>query len=473
MCRPLLKPSHLLALEIVLKFTSRSIEEHAEAPKPDDGRLEDIVAHWGARHEVVPHDTEGNRCFVVSVCVGDEAANADRKLAEIRGLVTAVGDAIVGSRKHRLAKPEPRTFVGPGVCARLGDEARAAGATMLVLDAELSPSQLRNLEDAAGIAVCDREAVILNVFLRHARTPRARIQVEIAHLEYLRPRIRGLGLDMDQQAGGVMYARGPGEKKSELMARQLDGRMADLRKALRRLEQSGEIQRDGRARAAQIALVGYTNAGKTSLMNALTDAGLSARDMPFETLDTTSRCLTRHGGDVIVSDTVGFIRRLPERLLASFESTLAEIRHASLVVVVVDASDEEWPLHLETTHTMLAKLGADTLPRSYVFNKCDRAAPPSARELAPWVGEHSFTSLSAHDERAVSELRTQLIERLRDDHQVVRLFLPYDATEALSLAYGRCRVLCTEDKPHGLRITLSGEQRVLERVRELGEGRTR
>src|SRR6185312_3400407 len=174
-----------------------------------------------------------------------------------------------------------------------------------------SPSQARNLEDAAGIPVADREAIILNVFLRHARTRRAKIQVEAAQLEYLRPRIRGVGLDMDQQTGGMARARGPGETASELLARKLDGRLLELHKALRRLDASGRTQRRMRAGCRRMALVGYTNAGKTSLMNALTGAGLSARDVPFETLDTTSRCLTRHGGDVIVSDTVGFIRRLP------------------------------------------------------------------------------------------------------------------------------------------------------------------
>ena len=166
--------------------------------------------------------------------------------------------------------------------------------------------------------VCDREAVILNVFLRHARTRRAKIQVEIAQLEYLRPRIRGVGLDMDQQTGGMPNARGPGETASELLARKLDDRLLQLQKTLRKLTTSSETQREKRSDCKRIVLVGYTNAGKTSLMNALASTELSARGRPFETLDTTSRCLTRHGGDVIISDTVGVIRRLPPRLLASF-----------------------------------------------------------------------------------------------------------------------------------------------------------
>jgi GTP-binding protein HflX len=185
----------------------------------------------------------------------------------------------------------------------------------------------------------------------------------MAHLEYLRPRIRGIGLDMDQQAGGLMNARGPGETGSELLARQLDGRLTELRRQCTRLERAGQTQRSGRSSCKRIALVGYTNAGKTSLMNGLTAAGLSARDVPFETLDTTSRCLTRHGGDVLLSDTVGFIRRLPARLLASFETTLAEIREASLLAMVVDLSDPEWAMHADTTEAVLERLEAAEIPR--------------------------------------------------------------------------------------------------------------
>src|SRR5262249_8818488 len=159
---------------------------------------------------------------------------------------------------------------------------------------------------------------------------------------------------------------------SELLARKLDDRLEELRKALRRLETSEQTRRRKRDGCARMALVGYTNAGKTSLMNALTGAGLSARDMPFETLDTTSRCLTRPGGDVLMSDTVGFIRRLPERLLESFASTLAEIAEASLLVVVVDASDHELDLHLDTTRALIEKVGAASVPRFFVFNKLDR-----------------------------------------------------------------------------------------------------
>ena len=344
-----------------MKFHSKAIVEHDEVPLADDGQWEQLIEHWAARHSGPGQPgTEGTRCYVVSVGDWGDEVERDAQLAEILGLVRAQGNPVVGHETLRRARPEPRTYLGRGAASQIAARAREQGATMLVVDAELSPSQTRNLEDVAGLSVCDREAVILDVFARHARTRKARIQVEIAHLEYLRPRIRGLGLDMDQQTGGMVKARGPGETASELLARRLDGRLAELRKQFARLVRAGVTQRKAREASARVVLVGYTNAGKTSLMNALTDAGLSARDLPFETLDTTSRCLTRHGGDVIISDTVGFIRRLPARLLESFQTTLAEIVEASLVTVVVDLSDPEWRMHVETTDAQIAELGAGT-----------------------------------------------------------------------------------------------------------------
>jgi GTP-binding protein HflX len=334
-----------------------------------------------------------------------------------------------------------------------------------VLDAELSPSQTRNLEDIVGIAGCDREAVILNVFLRHAKTRKARIQVEIAHLEYLRPRIRGIGLDMDQQAGGMMASRGPGETGSELLARQLDDRLVELRRQSAKLERAGQTQRSGRESCRRIALVGYTNAGKTSLMNALTEAGLSARDMPFETLDTTSRALTRHGGDVLLSDTVGFIRRLPARLLASFESTLAEIREASLLAMVVDLSDPEWTMHLDTTEAMLARLDATDIPRYYIFNKLDRVVEvPPEDVLRERSKGHEFAVLSAHDEAAVARLKIDLIAAARRQNRTAELFVPYEAGDVIASVYATCKVLAAEATDLGMQFTVEAADEVVAKI---------
>jgi GTP-binding protein HflX len=452
------------------EFTSKAIAEHAEVPLADDGRWEALVEHWTARAATRATTASESAIYVASVGPARDAGVRSAQLAEILSLVRSQGGRVVGHEICTLSEPNPRTLLGKGTAEALAGRARAAGATMLVLDAELTPSQARNLEDTAGVPICDREAIILNVFHRHARTRRARIQVELAQLEYVRPRIRGVGLDMDQQTGGSARARGPGETASELLARKLDARLDALKKALRQLETSAATQRRQRSACKRMTLVGYTNAGKTSLMNALTAADLSARDRPFETLDTTSRCLTRHGGDVLVSDTVGFIRRLPERLLASFESTLAEIAEASLLVVVVDASDPERELHLQTTQTILERVGAGAIPRFYVFNKLDRLGADDPRDFARSSEGHPWKALSATDVRAVADLEAALLRTVRVDEDELTALVPYSAAEALAFVYSKCRVLETVASDEGLTVRVQGPRAVIARVHDLVRG---
>jgi GTP-binding protein HflX len=448
-----------------MNFSSKPISEHAEAPLADDGQWEALVARWSAR-DVTIEGAEGSTCYVVSVGPARDPRVRAAQMAEIVALVQSQGGRVVGQEICHLADPNPRTLLGKGAAEDIAARARSCGATMLVLDAELSPSQTRNLEDTAGIPICDREAVILNVFLRHARTRRAQIQVAIAQLEYLRPRIRGVGLDMDQQTGGMARARGPGETASELMARKIDGRLEELHKALRKVETSARTQRRKRGSCKRIVLVGYTNAGKTSLMNALTSADLSARDRPFETLDTTSRCITRYGGDVLISDTVGFIRRLPERLLASFESTLAEITEASLLVIVVDAADYESDLQLRTTLDLIERMGAKDVPRFYVFNKADRLPSALHRyDLERRSGGDPWVLLSARDPRAVADLEAALLRAVRVEDEELAAFVPYADADALALVYGKCRVLESDATCEGLNLRIHGARSVIARLR--------
>ena len=458
----------------MLKFNSRPVSEHSEVPLADDGELEKRIEHWNIR-EAAGGSSEGESgaCYVVSIGAERDPVARAAQLAEMVALVEHQGGRVVGQELCYLTRPNARTLLGKGTAQAIVDRARERGATMLVLDAELSPSQTRNLEDAVGMAICDREAIILNVFLRHARTRRAKVQVEIAQLEYLRPRIRGVGLDMDQQTGGNKSARGPGETASELMARKLDGRLKELKNALLGCETSSLTQRQQRSGCKRIALVGYTNAGKTSLMNALTHAELSARDMPFETLDTTSRCLTRHGGEVVVSDTVGFIRRLPERLLASFQSTLSELNEASLLLIVIDASDPERELQLRTTLELIEKMGAQRVPRFYVWSKADRLAQPADPEqLARSCDGHSWALLSTRDARAVAELEAKLIATVRSQEEELTTFVPYTAASTLSLIYANCRVARSDASDAGLTLQLQGPPAVMSRIkRSLGEAK--
>jgi GTP-binding protein HflX len=217
-----------------------------------------------------------------------------------------------------------------------------------------------------------------------------------------------------------------------------------------------------------VTLVGYTNAGKTSLMNALTNAGLSARDRPFETLDTTSRALTRHGGDVLLSDTVGFIRRLPERLMASFESTLAEVAEASLLLVVIDASDPEAATHLKTTLDMLERLNAAAVPRLVVFNKCDKVSDPTP--FAELAGNDAYVAVAAHDPQIVDQLREEVLRRARQTQLEQDVFVPYAQSSIVKYIYAHCRVSRSEASNDGTRFTIHGAphhiQSILRRIEE-------
>ena len=441
-----------------MTFSSKPVTEH-HALVGDEEHFEDEASFSEDRDDHLAVAEAGwGRAYVVSIASPDDPPFVrNARLAEILALVRAKGDEVVGHEVRVVAHIVPRTLMGPGVCTQVRTAAASAKATFWVLDAELSASQARNLEGATGLPVADREGIILEVFKQHARTRRARIQVEIARLEYLRPRIRGLGLDMDQQTGGGGPLRGPGETASELLARRLDDRLVELRRASERWGRSDTTRRKARSSARRAVLVGYTNAGKTSLMNALTGAALSARDVPFETLDITSRCLTRYGGDVLLSDTIGFIRRLPERLMASFESTLAEVGEASLLVHVVDVSDPERSTHVKTTEEILTKLGAKDTPRLFVFNKVDRLGTLPALLCSALSRGHPYMTLSSFDANAVFELERRIVQMARSEDVHARLFVPYEATEVMAMIYGRCRVLEAWPVTKGVRFMLGGD----------------
>jgi GTP-binding protein HflX len=278
---------------------------------------------------------------------------------------------------------------------------------------------------------------------------------------------------MDQQAGGVMGSRGSGDTASELLARRLDDRLVELRRRLEQIKRADAGRRQQRSRAFRVALTGYTNAGKTSLMNALCHADLSVRDRPFETLDTTTRCLTRHGGDVLLSDTVGFIRRLPDRLFASFESTLAEITEASLLLMVVDVSDPELEEHLRLMEMVLGRLGAADLPRLVVFNKSDRLNPAGlAEKMASLAGRHQHLGTSAHDPQAVTALREAILATARARLAVREVFVPYEHSELCGRIYAHCRVLRSHATARGTQFLIEGAPSVVEQLARACRKRT-
>ncbi|MCI8589779.1 MAG: GTPase HflX [Clostridiales bacterium] len=294
-------------------------------------------------------------------------------LAELARLVdTAGGEAVIWLTQTKQ-RPDTALFLGSGKCCELKELCQNEEIELVVADAELTPSQIRNLEDEVGVRVIDRSMLILDIFALHATTAEGKLQVELAQLKYTAPRLMGKGKELSRLGGGI-GTRGPGESKLESDRRHLRRRMAVLEEKLKELERVRAVQRKQRERAGlfKIAIAGYTNAGKSTLMNRLTDAGVLEEDKLFATLDPTTRKFSFPSGTtVLLTDTVGFIRHLPHHLIKAFASTLDEAAGADGLLVIVDASDPQCHTHIEITNTLLSDLGAANKPILYVFNKCD------------------------------------------------------------------------------------------------------
>ncbi|WP_141332437.1 GTPase HflX [Myxococcus sp. AB025B] len=322
--------------------------------------------------------------------------------------------------------------------------------TMVVVDHELSPSQLRNLEKATGVPVMDRTGVIVDIFHRHARSHEARMQVEIARLSYLAPRLRESSGGSERQQG-----RGSGDSAVELDRRKIRDRLAELRAGLAAIEKEQDQRRYARREQLRVALVGYTNAGKSSLMRALTGSEVLVADQLFATLDTTVRALhpeTRPR--VLVSDTVGFIQKLPHDLVASFRSTLDEALEASLLLYVVDASDPTWPSQLEVTRTVLREIGADVVPSKLLLNKCDRLEEAARDALR---AEHpDAVLLSAHRPEDVASLRLDILRFFEASMVEAQLNIPYSSQGRIGEVYEHTTVLAEEYDEHGRKLRVRG-----------------
>jgi GTP-binding protein HflX len=338
-------------------------------------------------------------------------------------------------------------------------------ASVVVVDHELSPSQARNLERATGAEVLDRSAVILAIFQRHARSREARLQVEIARLSYMAPRLRETG-GRDRQGGGI-GGRGAGESQIELDRRKLRDRIAELREELTAIERESGTRRRRRGELSTTALVGYTNAGKSSWMRALTGSGVLVEDKLFATLDTTVRALQPETHPrILVSDTVGFIKKLPHDLVASFRSTLEEARDADLLVHLVDASDVAFPAQIEVTREVLASLGADESPRLLVLNKADRLdAEARTRLAAEWP---DALLLSVREPADVASLRDRIVAFFERDMIEEELVVPYAQQRVVAEAHATARVLSETHDESGTRLRVRATPEVLARLRERG-----
>lgn len=384
------------------------------------------------RARMIDLTTPEERAYLIGL---DDTADGrwpvSRSLEELGALAETAGAVVVGSASQRRSRPDPVWYFGKGRAAELVDERAATDFNVLVVDDELEPNQQRSLEKLLDCKVLDRSALIIDIFARHARTREGRLQVELAALEYHLPRLTRLWTHLSRTGGGI-GTRGPGESQLETDRRLIRERIKKVRAELddvRRHRSTASRRRDSRE-VATVALVGYTNAGKSTLLNALADADVFVADMLFATLDPTSRQVRLPGGrDVVVTDTVGFINKLPHDLVDAFRATLEEVIRADLLVEVVDASDPDFLGQQEAVQAVLDELGAGSVPRITVFNKLDRlpdGGPPPASERTAFV--------SAIRGDGIEELRHLIADTLRAQLVPVDALVPYERGELVARA---------------------------------------
>jgi GTPase len=375
---------------------------------------------------------EPERGFVLAV----PAKGADADLAELRELSRTAGVEPVAELVQHRDRPDPRTYVGKGKLTELKSRFGDSAAESLIVDDELSPVQQRQLEDALQARVVDRTQLILDIFAQHAVSAEGKLQVELAQLEYNLPRMRGMWQHLERLGGGV-GTRGPGESQLETDRRLARRRVTILRDRLRQLGKQRATRRKSRRRSEtpSIALAGYTNVGKSTLLNALTDAGVPVDDRLFETLDPTTRGFEVDGRRYLVTDTVGFIRRLPHQLVEGFAATLEETLVSDLVLHVADASapDDELDAMLAAVEAVLGEIGAGELPAELVLNKIDAVDPLRRRRLANRFPD--ALQVSARTGEGLDELRARVAERFGERFEQVRLLIPYDEGARLAELY--------------------------------------
>jgi GTPase len=406
---------------------------------------------------------EPERGFVLAVL--GQGVDAEDELAEVRELARTAGVEPVGAVVQHRARPAQRTYVGKGKLEELKLRFRDAGAESLIVDDELDPAQQRFLENALDTRVIDRTQLILDIFAQHATSAEGKLQVELAQLEYNLPRMRGMWQHLERLGGGV-GTRGPGESQLESDRRTARRRITLLRRRLKELEKQRTTRRRERQRneTPTIALAGYTNVGKSTLLNALTGAEVSVEDQLFHTLDPTTRGFDFEGRRYLVTDTVGFIRRLPHHLVEGFASTLEETLVADVVLHVVDAAadDDEQDRQRDAVGDVLHEIGAGELPVVIVLNKIDRVDPLGRRRLANRFPDAPH--VSALTGEGLQQLQAELARRFEDRWERVRLLVPYADGGRLAELYALgAPVEEREDTPEGVLVIARLPRRELQR----------
>ena len=391
-----------------------------------------------------------------------EETATESTLEELKALLETAGGTAVGTLLQSRPAPDPHSFLGEGKVEELRQAVEATGANMVIFDNDLSPSQIRTLEDITGATVIDRSALILDIFAQRAKTREGRLQVELAQYQYLLPRLSGMGRSLSRQGGGI-GTRGPGETRLESDRRHIRTRISRLQQELKEVRRVRGVQRQLREKNSVpvVALIGYTNAGKSTLLNALTGAGIPANNRLFDTLDTTTRRMTVSDTlDVLLSDTVGFIAKLPHNLVEAFQATLEELQYADLLLHVIDASDPERAAHMEVVEKLAAQLAPQGVPIIEVYNKADLVEP----QLIP-VGENKV-AISAATGTGLPRLLELVEQNLDTGVRRVTMKLPYSAAGEVDRIHREGKVFTTEYENDGILVEAALSREMQGRYRD-------
>lgn len=427
-----------------------------DGPLPEDAEEthRGAFGEFGGETSAFIERTFRERIIVVGVSFpphDDEAV--DGSLDELELLVDTAGADVVARVVQRRSAPDPATYIGSGKVAEIRELAEATDCDTVVFDDELSPAQQFNLEKQLGRTAIDRTAVILDIFAQNAHSQEGKAQVQLALYRYRLPRIRGKGRSLSQQIGGIGTRGGPGETQLEIDRRRIQRQIHKLEAELRDIAHHRETQRKarGRSRLRHVVIVGYTNAGKSTLLNRLTEAGVLVEDRLFATLDATTRRLQLPGGEsVLVTDTVGFVRKLPHQLVQAFASTLDVVNEGDLLVHVVDGSGPDPDGNIDAVRQVVREIGGDSVPELLVFNKADRS--PSAAALA--AAHPGSVAISAATGEGVDELLLRIGDRLRSLVPPIELYVPYDRGDVLAGLHRSGDVLSETAEDAGMRVTV-------------------
>ncbi|MFZ9442235.1 MAG: GTPase HflX [Candidatus Nanopelagicaceae bacterium] len=392
------------------------------------------------------------RVVLVGVWTEGSVTDAENSMAELAALAETAGSTVLEALIQRRDKPDPATFIGSGKVAELKGVVKATGADTVICDGELSPGQLRNLEDKVKVKVVDRTALILDIFAQHAKSREGKAQVELAQMTYLLPRLRGWGDALSRQAGGI-GGRGPGETKIEVDRRRIRDKMAKLRREIGEMKVARDTKRQERERNSipSVAIAGYTNAGKSSLLNRLTNAGVLVQNALFATLDPTVRkSETSDGRIYTLSDTVGFVKHLPHQLVDAFKSTLEEVSGADLIVHIVDGAHADPKGQIKAVREVIREIGGEKIPEIIAINKADIADPEVMMNLLR--EEPDAYAISVHTGRGIDQLVRAIEISLPRPKIEVSSLVPYTRGDLVSQIHEHGEILSEEYLPEGTAI---------------------